>query len=160
MQRTIVRNQARRRKKATNKLVLVSCSAAKREIPATPIPAIDRYNGVLFKVIRKNLPVDSFRPRIRIAIVSAKYGFVTESMAVPLYDQKLNASRAEVIRANVRKGLRGLLRRRQFDRIFVSLGRSYAALVEDLPELQRATWATGSIGKRAAALKAWMNRKQ
>ena len=91
-----------------------------------------------------------------IAILSAKYGLINESTQIPFYDVRMTPKRADKLRLQVRSDLQKLIRDRSFNRIYVNLGRDYAAVVRDLPALRGATWAAGPIGKRSAALKRWI----
>jgi hypothetical protein len=137
-------------------LVLISCSAAKRRTPAAPVRAIDRYDGIFFRVIRKAMADGRMSPRTHVAIISAKFGLIATETTIPFYDQKMDKSRAAVLRQSVRKELQQLLREHKFAKVFINLGRHYAVLIDDLPELRAATWAGGPIGKRAAAMKSWL----
>ena len=137
--------------------MLVTCSATKRRLPEAAVAAIDRYDGVFFKVIRKAIADGRMKSRITIAIISAEFGLITSETPIPFYDRKLDKVQVASLRPKVDKALRQLLLKRRFRHIFVNIGQQYASLVEDVPELQVATWAQGPIGKRAAILKSWIS---
>lgn len=136
-------------------ILILSCSSAKCRKPSAPLPAIKRYDGVLFKVFRK-AQREGRANRVHLAILSARFGLIGEHTKIPFYDQKMTKPRAAALAATVRYNLRKILAVRKFDRILINLGRDYSPLISEMPELKNALWASGSIGKRAATLKAWL----
>ncbi|MGC8551529.1 MAG: DUF6884 domain-containing protein [Phycisphaerae bacterium] len=135
---------------------MISCSAAKHRSPAGNIPAIERYDGVLYKVIKKAMRERLASPLLRVAIISAKYGLIESSTPIACYDQRMDINRAKHIAGQVRTCLKQLLAQYESPQVYISLGRDYARLVAGLPELKLAIWANGPIGVRAAALKKWL----
>ena len=55
------------------------------------MPAIERYDGVFFKVLRKALREGRCQPPVAILIISAKYGLITSKTLIPNYDKKMNS---------------------------------------------------------------------
>lgn len=139
-------------------LIVISCSARKKRSPPPPIPAITRYDGVLFTVIRKAVREKRMRPNTTVIIISAKYGVVRAGTKIPFYDQRLTASQATTLAPRVRSTLAAIVRKGKYQRKFVNLGRDYASMIQDLPALRGAVWASGSIGQRAAVLKSWITK--
>lgn len=137
-------------------LVVIPCSAAKREFPSRPIAAFERYDGPFYKVIRKAKRERRFNPLIRIVILSAKHGLIRGGVKIRSYDQRFDADTAVLRGPKVRSDLKRLIRTGKFSRVCVNLGRDYAAVIQEMPELHDAVWAEGSIGKRAALLKQWI----
>jgi hypothetical protein len=137
-------------------LVVIPCSAAKRESPSYPIAAIERYNGPFYKVIRKAKRERRLNPLVRIVILSAKHGLLHGGARIRSYDQRFNAEAADLRGPEIRSDLRRVIQTGNFSKVCVNLGRDYAALIREMPELRGAVWAQGSIGTRAALLKEWI----
>ncbi len=140
----------------SRRVLIISCSADKRRSPSAKMPAIERYDGVFFKVLRKALREGRCQPPVAILIISAKYGLITSKTLIPNYDKKMNSRQADRLRASIRKELQQRIHKIEPGGIFVNLGEAYAGIIHDLPALQSASWAAGPIGKRAAMLKAWL----
>lgn len=140
----------------SRRLLIISCSAAKRRSPPANIPAIDRYDGVFFKVLRKALREGRCQPPVEILIISAKHGLITPHTPIPNYDTKMNTRQADRLRTSIRTDLQRVISKMKPSGILVNLGKAYADIIHDLPELQSALWAEGPIGKRAATLKCWL----
>lgn len=73
-----------------HRLLILSCSATKRDDPGW-IPAIERYDGPLWQTVRA---VDPDRQRIKVAVLSARYGFLDARAPVENYDTRLTADLA------------------------------------------------------------------
>ena len=138
-------------------LLIISCSAAKRKSPCAPLPAIERYDGVFFRVLHKAVREGYSWPKMKLVILSAKYGLIRDTTPIPYYDQRMNRERAQALRSSVRASLQQILRTGRFDRIYINLGREYATIIQELPALAQARWASGGIGQRAAILKSWLH---
>lgn len=137
-------------------LILISCSATKRTTPKAPLAAIERYDGVFFRVLRKARREGRLSPSITLVILSAKYGLLAPTTRIGHYEQRMHRDRIPELHLSVQKKLRGILRRRRFKAVYVNLGRDYAPLVAGIAEIDRAIWATGGIGTRAQSLKTWL----
>jgi hypothetical protein len=138
-------------------LLLIPCSASKRKQPVKRIAAIDRYDGVFYRVLRKAVREARLPRNVRIRILSARYGLITAATRIPHYEQRMTADRVAELRPLVQASLRRLLRDCNFEDIFINLGHDYLAVLEGAPGLHSAKYATGSIGKRARALKQWID---
>jgi hypothetical protein len=69
-------------------LVIMACSATKA---ATPAPAIELYQGVMYSTFRAN--VTATRPAV--LILSAKHGFLAADQVVEPYEQRMTDARAD-----------------------------------------------------------------
>ena len=138
-------------------LLIISCSAAKHRKPKAPVAALDRYDGVLFKVIKKYIREHGWPHGMEIAIISARYGLISAEQPIVWYEQRLNRSRAAALREPVRVGLRRMVVSAKAVSIHVNMGRAYGDMIVSLPELDGAVWASGGIGCRAAQLKRWLD---
>jgi uncharacterized protein DUF6884 len=141
-------------------LLLLACSASKRVWPVAPLPAIERYDGVFFRVLRKRLREHPDLTRVDVWIISARFGLIDAATRIPCYDQRMNAQRAADLAPQVQSALRQLLQRNRYHRIFVNVGRDYLATFAGVEELKFGSWASGGIGQRAQQMKRWLEASQ
>jgi hypothetical protein len=73
------------------RLLILACSATKRHEP-DPIPAIDRYDGPLWRTLRATDPCGRLA---RVGFLSARYGFRRAETRIEDYDAKLTRDLAE-----------------------------------------------------------------
>ncbi len=92
-------------------ILLLPCSRAKRH-DAGDLPAFERYDGPLFRVLRKKAREEDRWPQIppglELLILSARYGLIYAATMIPDYDQPLprrapTAEDALIIREVVRR---------------------------------------------------------
>jgi hypothetical protein len=141
-------------------LLVISCSERKLRRPRRPIPAIERYDGVFYRLLRKARREGILNADITIVILSARFGMLTTDSPIPYYDQSMNTDRLRVLQPSIRRGLKRLLLKKKFDQVYVNLGRSYAPAVEPLSEIRNAVWASGGIGQRAQLMKRWLTTER
>lgn len=78
-------------KSQRHRLLILACSATKRSRPGW-IPAIDRYDGPVWQTLRA---IGPDRPDTKIAVLSARYGFIDSRSPIENYDTRLTAALAE-----------------------------------------------------------------
>ena len=139
-----------------NDLLLIACSASKRQLPVTPIPAIERYDGVFVRVLRKWLRHRKPMVAPDVLIISSRFGLIEGTTPISNYDERMTARRAEELAPTVRSVLRTHLRQKNYRRTFVNVGRDYLATFAGVDELKHASWASGGIGQRAQQMKRWL----
>lgn len=139
------------------RLLLLSCSDAKRVQPIEPLPAIDRYNGVFFQVLKKWRREHPQAQGPDVLIISARFGLLSPETPIPYYDQRLKADQAKILAPKVQAVLQGQMTARGYTDILVNLGRDYLPVLDGLVGMQTAKWCHGPIGVRARQLKAWLN---
>lgn len=137
------------------RLLILSCSLRKKA-SIEKLPAIQRYDGVFFRVLHKALREGWVSKNLEVLILSARYGLLHADEQIPNYDQKLTEKQIANLQPRVEEELRHYLRRHKYSSVFVNLGKAYQPLVANVSELKRATWAHGGSGKRAQMLKAWI----
>ena len=138
-------------------LLLLSCSATKRPDPGL-LPARDRYDGPVYRVVRAN------RAGLDLAIwiVSAEFGFISEEHPLPLYDRRMTKARARELENGVSAALDELLHQERFASLFINLGKDYAFTLCSsvlLPQMRAdnlVTEAHGGIGLRLRQTKLWL----
>ena len=141
------------------RLLILSCSQRKHEAQE-PLPAIERYNGPLFFVLRRFLRECPRQARqLDVYILSAAYGLIPEDFPTAWYDQKINASRVAELQSQVNTTFSDIHRDNYASMCFV-LGRSYLKAFEGVQNLVRAHTESivvhGTMGKKQTQLKKWL----
>lgn len=144
----------------TPRKLLLSCSEKKTLAPGL-IPAIERYDGVMFRLIRCYLKQQL--DDIDIYILSAEFGLIPHNEKIPFYDRPMTASRASEIKQEVINQSENLilnfvdLQRADF---FINFGKFYFQAFEDvlnkLNSQATINLANGSSGKRLAQMHDWL----
>jgi hypothetical protein len=140
-----------------NRLLIIACSQRKKPDPGY-LPAIDRYDGPAFRVLRNYLsgsPADA----PSVLILSAEYGLIESSRPIPNYDRLMSAARAKELRASVLDSGRPVLER-GWGEIAVCVGKNYRAalggLLEHTPEGVPVCPIGGGLGQRLSRLRTWL----
>lgn len=137
------------------RLLILSCSQRKRA-SHEPLPAIDRYNGPLFFVLRRFLRECPHRARLLdVYILSAVYGLIPGDFSTALYDRKMNTSRIAELQPQITTVFSGI-RRDNYISIYFVLGKAYLKAFEGLQAHKEVTVAHGPIGKKQTQLKRWL----
>lgn len=143
-----------------DRLLILACSQRKNSA-AGVLPAIDRYDGPAFRVLRKFLR-DAPADAPAVLILSAKYGLIDSATRIPDYDCRISAKRAECLRPAVLKTLGLLLRSGGWRSIGVCVGREYRTALDGveslLPEDARVEVIGGGQGRRLTILWRWLRQ--
>jgi hypothetical protein len=138
-------------------LVLLPCSHTKRP-DSGHLPAIERYDGPLYRVLRKFLRESAWPEDLSVAVLSARYGLVGGLAPIESYDQRMDASRAAQIVPQSRLTLSRWSEHHATAQIL--LGQAYLPAV-DLRHMAhlgiRSTIAPGPIGRKLNALRRVLN---
>jgi hypothetical protein len=142
------------------RLLILSCSRCKRADGGL-LPAIQRYDGPAFRVLRRFLREgQSEAPDVRI--LSAEHGLIPHYRSIPYYDRIMTLSRARELRPGVREELTRIASRGPPRETFVFAGQTYlvALCAEGMPRfLERAQLGVGAPGGRLAGLRDWLWRE-
>lgn len=144
------------------RLLILACSAKKRH-DAGLLPAIERYDGPAFRVLRLaqregHLPWSTW-----IRILSAKYGLMGPEDMIEDYNQVMTPQRAAELVGQASAHLFGLLRQHpECEDIFVNVGAAYAPALAGFADWChrhdiRCTVAAGGIGTRSSQMKTWLH---
>jgi hypothetical protein len=140
------------------RLLILSCSQRKRPDRGR-LPAIDRYDGPAFRVLRKYLQKEPER-KIAVYVLSSQFGLIPGTKQIPNYDRRMTRERATKLKKNIEICLRELLCKHDWTTIGVCLGRDYLATIENVLEntFHSANIAVlaGGLGKRLSAMKRWL----
>jgi hypothetical protein len=140
-------------------LVILGCSQRKKQTSRL-IAAIDRYDGPVFRVLRKHTLLAPEEP-IHTHILSGRFGLIPGMLPIPRYNYRLRPSNLDSLRLLVVNQLKQTLDNLKPDRLFVSVGRQYWPLLEEPLSRDvspgKVVVATGSIGGRASQLAHWLD---
>src|SRR5215218_7582810 len=109
-------------------LAVLSCSAKKRDDDG-PLPALERYNGPLYKVLRSFLREAAWPSSLSVAVMSAEYGLIGGLAQIEDYDQRMTRDLSDKWRPGSTKTLQAW--GQQHDSVSLVLGKDY------LPALDR-----------------------
>jgi len=159
------------------RLLILSCSQRKRTALGL-VPAIERYDGPAFRVLRKYLTGSETTPPSTY-ILSAEYGLLPSDTPIPHYDRRMTRARAALLRPSVQRKLEHIVATSApaLGEVFICASSPYLSAlgiyarerdhrdhVENVPiddhgdeRLLATAWlAHGSIGKRMADLRDWL----
>ena len=141
------------------RLLILSCSQRKHT-SHEPLPAIERYNGPLFYVLRRFLRECPPQANLLdVHIISAAYGLIPRDFPTQWYDQKMDMSRAVELQPQVNTTFSDILCDNYTSIRFV-MGKTYLKAFETVLELipihTESTVAHGRIGEKQARLKEWL----
>jgi len=142
------------------KLVL-SCSKRKTNHEGL-IPAIERYDGISFRLLRRYLKNST--EKLDVYILSAEFGLISHSEKIPVYERKMNQLRAQELKETISLQVKKLI----FPKLnlnknywFINLGNPYqSAFCEGTDYIESVStnvkFASGSSGKRLAEMYDWL----
>lgn len=140
-------------------LLILSCAKHKRQDPGL-LPAVDRYDGPAFRLLRRFREHGLELPDV--FILSARYGLIHYEEPIPDYDQRMTLQRAQELRPQVSETLQ-LFFKRSSDgkkvnlRILFCMSKLYfEALKSNVPTGILCEHAEGSTGKKLSKLKQWL----
>jgi hypothetical protein len=139
-------------------LIILGCSRRKKRT-SRPIPAIDRYDGPLFQVLRKHIRE---RPEVPPAtyVLSGRFGLIDAEFPTPRYSHRLTAADIPILQNSVDSQIKKAVEKIQPARVFVSVGSQYWRLLDEPLSREFASEkliiASGSIGGRASQLAHWL----
>jgi hypothetical protein len=140
-------------------LLIVGCSQKKNPSPY-PLKAIDRYDGVNFRVIKKFKRERKLPGNLDIVIVSAKYGFLRPDDYIDDYNLRMTKQKARSLHSQILSHLRDLFSNNDYQEIFVNLGKDYLPAIKGIEDSVSCpiVHAEGRIGEKMGAMKRWITR--
>lgn len=139
-------------------LLVLGCSQTKREAPGL-LPAIERYDGSAYRVLRSYLREMEWPENFSIAILSAKYGLVGGFTGIEDYDERMTPLRAAEIAPDCTLTLKDWAN--DHSSIHFSLGKNYLPAVA--PAIQnglgvKSEFFDGPIGMKLHRIKGLLQR--
>jgi len=141
------------------KLLIISCSNAKLK-DIKPIPAMELYDGINYKVIKKLKREGKFPKNLDVIIISAKYGFLEPDDLIEYYNQKMNKKRALELHDDILQKFKVFLQDKSYNEVLVNLGTEYVMAIEGFEKLfdknTKIAYTTGGIGQKTSEMKDWI----
>jgi len=143
-------------------LLVVACSRRKLRGKG-PMPAMERYDGVNYRVLRKAASEGRWPRHVDVLIVSAKHGLLEPNSLIEDYDQLMTAEQARELWPEVCPVLAERVNRGGYREVFLNLGKSYRLAIDGwenrLDHQPRVIYAQGGIGQKASAMLRWLQEK-
>lgn len=148
------------------KLIIVAASSRLKDKIHELMKAIDRYDGVYFRVLRKYLREGKLTDT-DILIVSQKFGLLWADDEIPYYQSfpgswgSLSLNEEEINKLR-RENLRKLEEiARQYASVYINVGKEYLQLIEGFEDFVTGdiTYAKGTLGQKARHMKNWILSK-
>ncbi len=144
---------------SSGRLLVLACSRRKRPEPH-PLPAIERYDGPAYRVLRRYLHAAAARP-LETHIISAEYGLLPSDHKIPTYDRIMTADRARQLRPEVLSRLSKLAIDGSYKELFICMGSAYLLAIDGLnrliPPSLIVNVASGALGRQLGQLYDWLN---
>ncbi|MEN9938344.1 MAG: hypothetical protein RLZZ387_4923 [Chloroflexota bacterium] len=146
---------------SSRRLLILACSATKRR-DVRLLPALDRYAGPSFRVLRRWLHDHPMRATmLDVYVLSAEFGLFPAAQPIPDYDRRMTAVRAEELRPQVAVALRYVVSATSYAAVGVIMGRRYRLALAGNELLLRPapvflSQEGAGIGAQLAALKQWL----
>lgn len=131
------------------------------------MPAIERFDGVYFRLLRKYIREGNLR-NADILIVSEKFGLIWAKDKIPYYEVQgkigalnLDNKTIEELRQKNLQKLKKIVNR--YSEIYVNVGREYLKLIEGFEKFttSKVTYASGKgLGPKALHMKQWIMSQQ
>lgn len=123
------------------------------------MPAIDRYDGPAYRVLRRYLKQNSISP-VDVKILSAEYGLISSDYFLPYYDRRMTKERAQALHKQIFANLKSLLNKKSYTDILICLGKDYLRAIYGyesiIPDGSTIKLASGGIGKKLSILHDWL----
>lgn len=145
-----------------NLLILGCCQ--RKSFNSGLLPAISRYNGPTFQVLRKFLKQQPQNFNFfSIYILSAEFGLIPQDFLIPYYDRRMTPSRAMELQSNTLEKLGEIANSRPYKEVFICIGQSYYRAIQGykkiLPANLNVQVASGSLGRKLGELHEWLYGK-
>jgi cytoplasmic iron level regulating protein YaaA (DUF328/UPF0246 family) len=146
---------------SSKRLLILACSQRKRR-DAGLLPAVARYDGGSYRVLRKAKRDGLWPENLDVLILSAKYGLIEASTSIADYEQRMTQQRAKELKTQVTDVLR-VYAQKNYDEVYVDVGQDYWPAIEELADVFgdfSVIYAQGRIGQRLGSLKNWIVQNQ
>ena len=145
-----------------DKFLVVSCSQTKRQSSGL-LPAIERYDGPAYRVIRRALAGE--RSRLpQVFVLSAEYGLIPGHQPIPYYNRVIDLGRAKELRPQVLAELQQITETSPASELFLCLTRRYLPAIEGIesicPQSMVIKQGQRCRGRMLADLHAWLHAKR
>lgn len=141
------------------RLLILTCSAQKRGDNRL-IPASDRYDGPLWRVLRRyRRQQPRFAAELDVYVLSAAYGLIPDAQAIAWYEQTMTTERAHELRPGVIARFRTLMER-PYTSLCLGLSQRYLQAMAGwealVPPSIAVTHTDGPMGTKLKQLRTWL----
>jgi hypothetical protein len=151
---------------AKEKSLLILGPSFRRKTQKEPIPAVERFDGLFFRVAKKYLKTTK---NVNVAVMLDDLTLVDESTPLPYKEPEgtkwggkpiMKNTSNEAIEKN-QTYLAAKLRGKRYSEVFVAMGKEYAKALPDLTvfDIKVIFPTSGGPGPKAQALKEWLSSK-
>ena len=139
------------------RLVILACSQRKVQSKLL-MPAIERYDGPAYKVVRKWLrTIPDARLHLDFLILSAEFGLISDSQRIPYYDRRMTVERAKELHEETLYALKTIFSSDRYRAVFVCMGKTYRRAIEGInaffPNIE---YSHGGIGMQISQLRQFL----
>lgn len=137
-------------------LLILGCSARKVTDRGS-LPALELYDGVNYRVLRRFLNDHGWPPGLIVKVISAQYGLIDATDIIEPYDVRMHRELAAGWRPSITRHLRRI---GDLQSAFVNVGANYYDALPDMKLLlkeKQVIHARGGIGSKMKAMKQWLN---
>ena len=143
------------------RLLILSCSKRKRSALGL-LPAIERYNGPVFFVLRRFLRDYPDKAKLLdVYILSAAHGLIPANHPIASYDREMIQSRVAELQPQVLAAF-GKIMQDGYTSLCLVMGKTYLTALEGWQDLVStnlvSTVAEGPMGVKQAQLKDWLGK--
>lgn len=141
-----------------SELVVLGCSETKRPSSA-PLPAIELYDGPMYRVLRSHLRSNAWPSGVSLAILSAEYGLIGGLARIDSYERRMSPDRARHLLPSVSDTLDRWAGSHHSVRLI--MGRDYLPAIEAPARRAygRVLVARGMIGEKLHSLSRFLGRR-
>jgi Family of unknown function (DUF6884) len=140
-------------------MLILACSRRKRSDERL-LPAIERYDGPAFRVLRRFLREGSANAP-SVLILSAEYGLIAHNLRIAAYDRVMSPARARELRPLVLAKLNRIFSTQAPQDILVFAGRSYLTALGTDGASPIAGYEVrvcrGTLGRKLSELHDWLH---
>lgn len=111
------------------KLLIISCSKRKQENKGL-LPAFERYDGQVYRSLKKMKRENKYPTDLDIIIISAKYGLICPDKKIEYYDQLMDAENAKKYHDVTLNNLETLCNKKRYNSVCINLGKNYLMAIE------------------------------
>jgi len=148
------------------KLIVVSSSSRRLKEPTEPIPALERYTGIYFKLLKKYEREKRLK-NVDVLIVSERFGILHAEDRIPYHEPfsagygvlKMKKGEMKKLRERNLKKLKEVFDKTDYSEIFVNVGKQFFELIRGFETLTKAkiVYASGpGLGPKAQHMKKWI----
>jgi hypothetical protein len=135
--------------------LLIACSQRKTA-DCRPIPAIRRYDGPAFRVLRRYL-LHNHDDELRVWVLSAEFGLIPMDKPILAYDRRMTSGRAAELAPSVARELECAVNLAGPTELFICVGKTYLTALSDWrPSRIAVRLGAPGQGRKLSSLKNWL----